>query len=71
MGMPLAMLNAGETKMIVKISGKDKTKQFLESLGFVEGAHVSVVSEFSGNLIVNIKDTRVAIDKAMAMRIFV
>lgn len=69
--MPLSMLNAGEVKKVVKINGKDDTRRFLNNLGFVEGSEVSVVSEVAGNLIVSVKDTRVAIDKAMANRIIV
>lgn len=69
--MPLTMLNAGEKKNIVKINGKDDTRRFLENLGFVEGSEVTVISEIAGNVIVNIKETRVAIDRAMANRIMV
>lgn len=69
--MPLSMLSAGEVKTIIKINGKDDTRHFLENLGFVEGSEVTVISEISGNLIVNVKDTRVAIDKRMANRIIV
>ena len=69
--MPLSMMNIGETKSIVKINGKDDTRRFLENLGFVEGASVTVVSAISGNMIVNVKDARVAIDKTMANRIMV
>ena len=69
--MPLSMLSTGEIKKVIKINGKDDTRRFLENLGFVEGSEVSVISEIAGNLIVNIKDTRVAIDKAMANRIIV
>lgn len=69
--MILSMLNAGEVKKVIKINGKDDTRHFLENLGFVEGSEVSVVSELAGSLIVNIKDTRVAIDKMMANRIIV
>lgn len=69
--MPLSMLSAGEVKTIIKINGKDDTRRFLENLGFVEGSEVTVISEISGNLIVNVKDTRVAIDKRMANRIIV
>lgn len=53
------------------IHGKDETRRFLESLGFVEGGEVTVVSELGGNLIVNIKDTRIALSKAMANRIMI
>ena len=69
--MPLSMVNVGETKSIIKINGKDDTRRFLANLGFVEGADVTVVSEISGNLIVNVKDARVAIDRGMANRIMV
>ena len=69
--MPLAMLNTGETGTITRINGKDEQRRFIESLGFVEGADVAVVSKLSGNLIVHIKDSRVAIDKSMANRIIV
>ncbi|MBR5614959.1 MAG: ferrous iron transport protein A [Clostridia bacterium] len=69
--MPLTMANTGETRYILKINGRDDTKRFLENLGFVEGSLVTVVSEISGNMIVNVKETRVGIDKAMANRIMV
>ena len=69
--MPLVMLGSGVKKHIVKISGKDKVRSFLESLGFVEGAEVSIVSEMSGNMIVNVKDSRVAINKELARCIIV
>ena len=69
--MPLSMLSVGEERKIIKISGKDETKRFLENLGFVEGSEISVVSELAGNIIVNVKDTCVAIDKIMANRIMV
>ncbi len=69
--MPLVMLGSGVKKHIVKISGKDKVRRFLESLGFVEGAEVSIVSEMSGDMIVNVKDSRVAINKELARCIIV
>ena len=69
--MPLTMLNAGETNTIKKVGGKEETKRFLENLGFVAGGNVTVVSETGGNLIVNIKDSRVAIGKDMANKIIV
>lgn len=69
--MPLSMLMSGETKTVVKINGKDDVRRFLENLGFVEGSEVTVISELGGNLIVSVKDSRVAIDKAMANRIIV
>ena len=69
--MPLTMLNAGETNTIKRVGGKEETKRFLENLGFVVGGNVTVVSETGGNLIVNIKDSRVAIGKDMANKIIV
>lgn len=69
--MPLAMAKSGEKNIIRKVGGKDDTRRFLESLGFVVGSEVTVMNEIGGNVIVNIKDCRVAIDKGMAMRIIV
>lgn len=67
--MPLTMATQGETYSIKKIGGNDKTRRFLESLGFVEGGDVAVVSKNGGNLIVNVKEARIAIDQSMANRI--
>ena len=69
--MPLSMARMGETVRIMKINGKDETKRFLNSLGFVIGDNVTVVSQLGGNMIINVKDTRVAIDKSMANRIMI
>lgn len=69
--MPITMANIGKEMFIKKINGKDDTKRFLESLGFVEGGGVTVISQLGGNLILNVKNTRIAIDKAMANRIIV
>ena len=69
--MPLAMSEAGREIRIRKIGGKDETRRFLESLGFVNGGFVTVVSEINGNLIVKVKDSRVAISKEMASKIMV
>ena len=69
--MPLTMLNIGETGEIKRIGGNEETIRFLNNLGFVVGAEVSVVSAIGGNVIVNIKDSRVAINKDMAKRIMV
>lgn len=69
--MPLTMVKAGEPNIIKKIGGKEETRKFLENLGFVTGGVVTVVSEIGGNLIVNVKDSRVAIGKDMANRIMV
>ena len=69
--MPLHMMTPGSRNLIRKITGKLETKQFLEKLGFVPGEFVTVVSENCGNLIVNIKDSRVAISRDVALRIVV
>lgn len=69
--MPLTMAKAGENLLIKKILGKDETKNFLETLGFVIGGIVTIVSENNGNVIVMVKNSRVAIDKSMANRIMV
>ena len=60
--MPLTMLNIGETGKIKRIGGNEETRRFLNNLGFVVGTEVSVVSAIGGNVIVNIKDSRVAIN---------
>lgn len=69
--MPLSMVKAGVPNTIRKIGGKDETRRFLENLGFVAGGSVTVVSEMGGNLIVNVKDARVAIGREMANKIIV
>ncbi|TCL58496.1 MULTISPECIES: FeoA family protein [Kineothrix] len=69
--MPLTMVKAGEPNVIRKIGGKEETRRFLENLGFVTGGIVTVVSEIGGNMIVNVKDSRVAIGKDMAIKIMV
>ena len=69
--MPLSMAAAGEQLTIRKITGRDEVRQHLAELGFVVGAQVKVVSEMGGNLILSVKDSRIALDKAMAMRIMV
>ena len=61
MSMPLTMVPTGEPNVIKKIGGKEETRRFLENLGFVTGGKVTVVSEIGGNMIVNVKDSRVAI----------
>lgn len=70
-GMPLTFAKEGEPASIKKVGGKEDVRQFLENLGFVTGANVTVISAVGGNLIVNIKDSRVAIGKDMASRIMV
>lgn len=69
--MPLTMLKEGELGTIKKVGGKEETRKFLENLGFVAGSVVTVVSQIGGNLIVNIKDSRVAIGKDMATKIMI
>lgn len=69
--MPLGMASAGDTSIIRKITGKDEVRQHLAELGFVVGEQVTVVSEIGGNMILSIKDSRIALDKTMAMRIMV
>ena len=69
--MPLTLARAGEQKYIKQVGGRTETRQFLEKLGFVAGEMVTVVSEISGNVIVQIKDSRVAISKEMACKIMV
>ena len=71
MFMPLSMVKAGEENIIRRVGGKEETRRFLENLGFVTGGVVTVVSEIAGNLIVNVKDSRVAIGKDMANKILV
>lgn len=69
--MPLSMAPEGKENVICKIGDKEETRLFLERLGFVVGAIVTVISEIQGNLIVNVKDSRVAIGKDMAGKILV
>lgn len=69
--MPLSMIAEGETATITRIGGKEETRRFLENLGFVVGAIVTVISKTGGNVIVNIKESRVAIGSDMASKIMV
>lgn len=69
--MPLTMAKEGEPNTIKRVGGKEETKKFLEKLGFVVGSVVTVVSTVGGNLIVNVKDSRVALGKDMANKILV
>jgi ferrous iron transport protein A len=69
--MPLSMVKEGEPNVIKKVGGKEETRRFLENLGFVVGGTVTVVSEVNGNMIVNVKESRVAIGKDMANKIMV
>lgn len=69
--MPITMVKVGETSSIKNVTGNDYTRKHLEHLGFVLGENVTVVAEISGNLIVNIKNSRIALNKSMANRILV
>ena len=69
--MPLTMVSVGETSVIKRIGGKEETKKFLENLGFTTGGIVTVVSQIGGNVIVNVRESRVAIGKEMANKIMV
>lgn len=69
--LPLTLANVGEENMIKKIGGSPDTRKFLENLGFVVGGNVTVISEISGNVIVNVKESRVAVSKEMAAKIMV
>lgn len=69
--MPLTLATAGESNIIKKIGGNPDTRKFLENLGFVAGGEVTVISEISGNVIVNVKESRVAVSKEMASKIMI
>lgn len=69
--MPLTMAKQGEINYIKKIGGKEEIRKFLENLGFVAGGMVMIVSQIGGNMIVNVKDSRVAINKDMASKIMI
>ena len=69
--MPLTMARVGEENRIRHISGREETRRFLESLGFVVGGAVTVVSQISGNVIVSVKDSRIAISREMANKIMI
>lgn len=69
--MTLTMAPIGEKMMIHKVTGKDDVRSHLASLGFVEGASVYLVNELNGNVIINVKDTRIALDKMLSNRIIV
>ena len=69
--MPLTMAHTGETVTIRKITGKDEVRQHLAELGFVVDSDVTVVSEMAGNLIIQVKSSRIALDRTMANRIMI
>ena len=69
--MPLTMAFPNDKFLIKKINGKEEVRRFLENLGFIAGAEVSVISKMCGNVIVQIKESRVAISKEMAQKIII
>ena len=69
--MPLALANIGEENTIKKIAGSPEVKKHLENLGFVVGGSVTVITALGGNVIVNVKDARVAISEEMARKIMI
>ena len=69
--MPLIFADMVKEHRIKKIGGSPKIKKHLENLGFIAGGHVTIISELAGNIIVNVKETRVAISKEMAQKIMV
>ncbi len=69
--LPLSMAKAGETVTIRKITGRDEVRQHLAELGFVVDSEITVVSEIGGNLILQVKDSRVALNRSMAGRIMI
>ena len=69
--MPLTFANVGEENTIRKVGGNEETRRFLENLGFVSGAKIMVLSQIGGNVIVNVKDSRVAVNVEMARHIMI
>ena len=69
--MPLTLASVGEESIIKKVSGKVEVKKHLEALGFVAGGDVTVIAMIGGNVIVKIKESRIAISKEMASRIMI
>ena len=67
--MPLTLANIGEENTIVHIAGMPETKKHLEDMGFHVGGKVRIVSVLGGNMIVDVKDTRIALDKTLASKI--
>lgn len=69
--LPLTLIPVGEEAIIKKVGGKPEVKSHLENLGFVAGSSIAIIATIGGNVIVNVKDSRVAISKEMAQRIMV
>ncbi|QVK17821.1 ferrous iron transport protein A [Mycoplasmatota bacterium] len=69
--MPLSMVKPGIPVIIKKVVGKDKIRNHLMNLGFVEGGIVTIITELNGNLLIKVKEVRIALDKTMANRVMV
>jgi ferrous iron transport protein A len=69
--MPLTMARTGERNSVKKVGGRDETRRFLENLGFVPGAFVTIIAAIGGNIIVSVKESRIAINREMACKIIV
>ena len=69
--MPLTMADDGKVLKIQKVTGTDEIRQHMATLGFVVGEEISIVNKNGGNLIVNVKDSRIALDKSLANRILI
>lgn len=69
--IPLVLASSGESNIIRKVGGNPALKSHLEDMGFVVGSEITVVSQVAGNLIVNVKEARIAISKEMAQKIYV
>ena len=69
--MPLTLANQNEVKIIQRIGGTDEVKHHLKNLGFVAGSYVTLITKYNGNVIVSIKDARVALSEALARKIIV
>ena len=69
--MPLSLSPLGEIQTVKRVGGSDQVRAHLENLGFVSGSAVTVVSSLGGNLIVHVKDARIAISRELANRIMV
>jgi len=69
--MPLSMVSVGDVNVIKKITGRDDVRKHLATLGFVVGEEVTVINQLGGNLILSIKDSRIALDRTLATRIMV
>ena len=69
--MPISFADIGSTYLIKEVTGKQETKQHLENLGFVAGEPVKVISKISGNVIIDVKGTRLALDRNLASKIHI